>query len=60
MTEAVRAVLTYGFREVELNRFSATVVTANVASANLLEGLSNQSQYQAPPVTTQSITKSAP
>ena len=42
MTEAVRALLTYSFREIELNRIGATVVTANVASAHLLEGLSFQ------------------
>ena len=44
MTEAVRALLTYGFREIELNRIRATVVTANVASANLLERLSFQKE----------------
>jgi len=44
MTEAVRALLTYGFREMELNRIRATVVTANVASANLLEKLSFQKE----------------
>jgi ribosomal-protein-alanine N-acetyltransferase len=42
MTEAVRAVVSYGFREMELNRIRATVVTANAASANLLERLSFQ------------------
>jgi len=52
MTEAVRALLTHGFREMELNRIRATVVTANVASANLLgrlsfrkEGLMREAQF---------------
>jgi RimJ/RimL family protein N-acetyltransferase len=44
MTEALRALLGYGFGQLELNRIRATVVTANGASANLLEKLSFQKE----------------
>ena len=44
MTEAVRALLDHAFHNLELNRVRATVVTANVASAKLLEGLSFQKE----------------
>jgi RimJ/RimL family protein N-acetyltransferase len=40
MTEAIRAVLAFGFDTLELNRVRATVVTSNIASAKFLEHLS--------------------
>jgi len=40
MSEAVRELLAYGFRDLNLNKIRATVVTDNVASAKLLERLS--------------------
>ena len=40
MSEAVRELLVYGYRDLNLNRIRATVVTDNVASARLLEQLS--------------------
>ena len=40
MSEAVRELLVYGYRDLNLNRIRATVVTDNVASARLLERLS--------------------
>ena len=44
MSEAVRELLVYGFRELDLNRIRATVVTENVASMRLLERLSFQKE----------------
>ena len=44
MTEALRALFNHAFGDMELNRIRATVVTANVASAKLLEGLSFQKE----------------
>jgi hypothetical protein len=44
MTEAVRALLGYAFLDLDMHRIRATVVTANVASAQLLEGLSFQKE----------------
>jgi ribosomal-protein-alanine N-acetyltransferase len=44
MTEAVRALMDHAFRELDMHRIRATVVTANVASARLLEGLSFQKE----------------
>ena len=40
MSEALRELLVYGYRDLNLNRIRATVVTDNVASARLLEQLS--------------------
>jgi ribosomal-protein-alanine N-acetyltransferase len=40
MTEAVRALLGYAFHDLDMHRIRATVVTANVASVRLVEGLS--------------------
>ena len=40
MSEAVRELLIFGYRHLNLNRIRATVVTDNVASARLLERLS--------------------
>ena len=40
MSEAVRELLVYGYRDLNLNRIRATVVPDNVASARLLERLS--------------------
>lgn len=42
MTEAVRAIVGHAFRDLDMHRIRATVVTANEASARLLEGLSFQ------------------
>lgn len=44
MSEAVRELLVYGFRDLDLNRIRATVVTENVTSAKLLERLSFQKE----------------
>jgi ribosomal-protein-alanine N-acetyltransferase len=44
MTEAVRALLGYAFHDLDMHRIRATVVTANVASVRLLEGLSFQKE----------------
>lgn len=44
MSEAVRELLGYGFRDLALNRIRAAVVTDNVASARLLERLSFQKE----------------
>jgi ribosomal-protein-alanine N-acetyltransferase len=40
MSEAVGAIVAYGFRELNLNKICALVVTDNLASAKLLERLS--------------------
>lgn len=40
MSEAVGALVAYGFRELDLNKIRALVVTDNLASAKLLERLS--------------------
>ena len=40
MSEAVGAIVAYGFREINLNKICALVVTDNLASAKLLERLS--------------------
>lgn len=44
MTEALRAIIAYGFDEMDLNRIQATVMPGNTASVRLLEGLGFQQE----------------
>jgi len=44
MTEAVRAVVRWGFNDVEINRIQATVMAGNAASIRLLEKCGFQSE----------------
>ena len=39
MTEALAAVIDFGFKEMELNRIEAVIMPENTASINLLEKL---------------------